>query len=416
MKRAIRTVGRRMAGWPVIGRLIRTGIGIIRLPLILDFYFQSRTKMEADRAQSEAQLARYRTFETEQLPTILETVAGVNQQLLQYRNSQDNLTKSAPLALRSLTRDVVHLRQQLTNVHSLEQNLADVKQAVSELQSNRAANAIDENLARSIPIALRTLTRDLADMNTKFDDSLKYTDSSVQSLRSDALTGNQRAEDNYRHLNQLSQSVEYLLGRVEFVRRELMFEMRYGTSSPSQEEALRTTSEIINTDKIKSARKTGIRLNLGCGHVPIDGYVNVDRRALPDVDVVAEVDDLPFAENEVFEIFSAHMLEHFPQEQLRRTLLPYWYKLLKKGGVFRAIVPDGNGMINAYKSGEYTYDTFRKVTYGGQDYDGDFHYNMFSTASLSELLQEAGFTDVKIIAENRENGGCKEFEICAIHP
>ena len=31
------------------------------------------------------------------------------------------------------------------------------------------------------------------------------------------------------------------------------------------------------------------------------------------------------------EIYSAHLLEHFPEEELSRELLPYWYSLLRPG-------------------------------------------------------------------------------------
>ncbi|SEA73840.1 Predicted SAM-depedendent methyltransferase [Variovorax sp. YR216] len=174
-----------------------------------------------------------------------------------------------------------------------------------------------------------------------------------------------------------------------------------------------TETRIIAHEKVESAKENGIRLNLGCGHVPLDGYLNVDRRALPGVDIVAEVDSLPFESGQVSEISSAHMLEHFPQEELRRKLLPYWFSLLKNGGTFRAIVPDAEGMIEAFRSNEYTFDRLREVTFGGQDYDGDFHYNMMTTESLRTLLEEVGFSEFTVIEKNRENGGCKEFEIVA---
>jgi predicted SAM-dependent methyltransferase len=167
---------------------------------------------------------------------------------------------------------------------------------------------------------------------------------------------------------------------------------------------------------VDAARKFGIRLNLGCGHVALEGYINVDRRALPGVDIVAEVDDLPFTAGQVAEIFSAHLIEHFPQEQLRRTLLRYWRDLLRPGGIFRVVAPDAEGMMQAYYRGEYPFERLREVTFGGQDYNGDFHYNMLNTKSLTELLLAAGFVDVNVIAENRENGGCKEFEIAARRP
>jgi hypothetical protein len=201
---------------------------------------------------------------------------------------------------------------------------------------------------------------------------------------------------------------------VEFVRRELMFEMRYGASAPvSEDDSLKADTAIVAPEKVEAARRDGLRLNLGCGHVPLDGYLNVDRRALPGVDIVAEVDSLPFADGEVQEIFSAHLLEHFPQEQLRRALLPYYFRLIKSGGQFHAVVPDAEAMIREYAKGEYPYDAMREVMYGGQDYDGDFHFNMFTPASLSELLVEAGFVNPRIIAAGRKNGQCYEFEIAA---
>ena len=107
------------------------------------------------------------------------------------------------------------------------------------------------------------------------------------------------------------------------------------------------------------------------------------------------------------------MLEHFPLEQLRRELLPYWISLLKPMGMFRAIVPDGDAIARAFVAQEYDFENFRQVTFGGQDYDGDFHFNMFSPESMTTLLKEAGFRTVELVARNRENGGCKEFEIVA---
>ena len=62
-------------------------------------------------------------------------------------------------------------------------------------------------------------------------------------------------------------------------------------------------------------------------------YVNIDMRELPGVDVVAPIDQLPFDDGTVAEIHSAHVLEHFPQEDLQRRLLPYWRDKLRPGGV-----------------------------------------------------------------------------------
>jgi hypothetical protein len=86
---------------------------------------------------------------------------------------------------------------------------------------------------------------------------------------------------------------------------------------------------------------------------------------------------------------------------------------LREGGVFRAVVPDAEEMIKKYTQGEYPYDDMREVMYGAQDYDGDFHFNMFTPESMKKLLVEAGFTAVHINAAGRPNGKCFELEVSA---
>lgn len=206
----------------------------------------------------------------------------------------------------------------------------------------------------------------------------------------------------------LKATVEWLLERVEMVRAEALFEARYGAGHTESGEPV---VEIVNPDAVKA--EGPLRLNLGCGHIALDGYVNVDMRALPGVDVVAPIDGLPFEQGSVAEVFSAHVLEHFPQEQLRRRLLPYWRSLLEPGGVFRAVVPDLEAMTEQLQSGQITFENFRQVAYGGQEYDGDFHFTAFTPGSLSDLLAEAGFVDPQLVERGRPNGDCLEFELTA---
>jgi hypothetical protein len=282
------------------------------------------------------------------------------------------------------------------------QQLPTLLQTLSDLNHRQLSNDNDrDNLVKSVPVALRKITRDLIDMQEKLDSALN----SIDKIN----------EEKHDQPESITGSVQYLLGRVEFVRRELMFEMRYGASSPAGKD-IKAKAEILSAEKLENARTTGLWLNLGCGHIQLDGYLNIDRRALPGVDIVAEVDELPLEQGEVDKIFSSHLLEHFPQEQLRRSLLPYFLNLLKKGGKFRAIVPDAEAMIREYSNGNYPYDDLREVIYGSQDYDGDFHFNMFTPDTLSHLLSEAGFKNPTIIERGRKNGLCYEFEILAEKP
>ena len=289
---------------------------------------------------------RQHVFETEQLPRLLQTISDLNHRQLASDNDKENLVKSVPVALRKITRDLIEIRGQLESVSS---------------------------------------------------------------------SMDQRLNETRGQLETVSGSASYLLGRVEFVRRELMFEMRYGAKASSSDvEQIKTKVEIVNPGKLADARNEQLRLNLGCGHIALEGYLNVDRRALPGVDIVAEVDELPFEAGEIDEIFSAHLLEHFPQEQLLRELLPYWTGLLKHGGVFRSVVPDAESMIKGYANGSYPYSSLREVTFGAQDYDGDFHFNMFVAEQIEEILKEAGLVDIEWLANGRKNGACFEMEFKAV--
>jgi SAM-dependent methyltransferase len=207
-------------------------------------------------------------------------------------------------------------------------------------------------------------------------------------------------------------SLDELGRRVEFVRKEVLFELRYGQRQNDETEA-EIDGRVVNTAKL--ARMNGaIRLNLGAGHVSKADYLNVDARALDDIDVVADIRHLPFEKGTVAEIYSAHVLEHFPIEELRAVLLPYWASLLRPGGEFVAVVPDMETMITEYVAGRMDFEELREVTYGTQEYEGDFHYNGFSQASLRALLESAGLTDVSIRASARRNGMCYEMEIVGV--
>jgi hypothetical protein len=218
----------------------------------------------------------------------------------------------------------------------------------------------------------------------------------------------------------LRREVEDLRARIEMIRAEVMLEMRYGQGSAGHDvtrPATEVEPTIVDQAKVDAAVAAGeVRLNIGAGHVAMDGYLNVDMRELPGIEIVAAVDRLPFEPGDIAEIFSSHILEHFPEPALIRSLLPYWFSLLRPGGTFRAIVPDLDAMATAYAEGEFSFERLRLVTYGGQEYEGDFHFTGFTPASLASMLTETGFVDIAVIAAGRPNGECLEFEIVAARP
>jgi SAM-dependent methyltransferase len=70
-----------------------------------------------------------------------------------------------------------------------------------------------------------------------------------------------------------------------------------------------------------------VKLNLGSGNEPLAGHVNVDRRPAPGVDVVADVQRLPFAARSVEAVIASSLLEHFDDpysvlDEIHRVLAP----------------------------------------------------------------------------------------------
>lgn len=220
---------------------------------------------------------------------------------------------------------------------------------------------------------------------------------------------------------EMEAQVARLGDRVEFARAEALFELRALHAGggmpkvPGAAESAPVRARVLDHEKLAAQQAAGVlRLNLGCGHVPKEGYINVDMRELPGVDAVAEAADLPFEPGSVAEIHSAHLLEHFPLEHLRRVVLPHWRKMLRPGGTLRAVVPDAEAMLAAHAAGEMSFDDLREVTYGLQEYEGDFHFNMFGREALAQLLREAGFTDIGFAFQGRSNGKCRDMEIHAV--
>ncbi len=96
------------------------------------------------------------------------------------------------------------------------------------------------------------------------------------------------------------------------------------------------------------------RLNLGSGSVQPEGWVNADLRgasfdcASIDLLDVRSVDFFLDAFGEFDEIVANHLLSCFSHHELLYPVLPNILRLLRPGGVFRALVPDAWEAVHAY--------------------------------------------------------------------
>ena len=85
-----------------------------------------------------------------------------------------------------------------------------------------------------------------------------------------------------------------------------------------------------------------MKLNLGCGNKILDGYVNVDKFDLYNVDIKHDLEKFPypFNDNSVEEIKLSHVLEHIGQDpDIFIKILKEIYRICKNQALINIAVP-----------------------------------------------------------------------------
>ena len=96
-----------------------------------------------------------------------------------------------------------------------------------------------------------------------------------------------------------------------------------------------------------------------------------------------------------------------------RVGLPLAISLADRGARV-AIYDVSEPAVAAGSAGRMPFADFLEVTYGAQEYEGDYHFNGFSPDSLVALFEEAGLADVVVRAAGRRNGLCYEMEVAGL--
>lgn len=122
---------------------------------------------------------------------------------------------------------------------------------------------------------------------------------------------------------------------------------------------------------------------------------------------------LPIEDNSCDGLYCSHTLEHLSLKDFR-TALVNSYKVLRKGGIFRCVVPDLESAARAYIKGlekgeslssiKFFEDTLLGMSERPRSVKGLLsslfgnyqHLWMWDSKSLSEELRKAGFTDIRV--------------------
>ena len=165
-----------------------------------------------------------------------------------------------------------------------------------------------------------------------------------------------------------------------------------------------------------------MKYNLGAGKLPIEGYINVDVRDVPGMDLVADVRKLDMIEsNSADEVVARDVLEHMPRREWR-LVLDEWVRVLRTGGVMKLRFPDMELMIQTFLNHnfkpaypekydekglkQFNFERFGQLVFGDQDVPENAHLSCLSSWIVKEHLELIG---MELIKEFRD--GCCDVRL-----
>ena len=142
-----------------------------------------------------------------------------------------------------------------------------------------------------------------------------------------------------------------------------------------------------------------LKLNLGSGKHPFEGWNNLDLVDHPGVIKHDLTKPLPYADNSVDFAFSEHFLEHITRPQGLKFLLEV-KRVLKPGGVFRIVVPDLKLLCQNYVKGDFSgipgcwepKTPAQMINEGMREWGHQFLYD---SPELLLLATEAGYSSAR---------------------
>lgn len=148
-----------------------------------------------------------------------------------------------------------------------------------------------------------------------------------------------------------------------------------------------------------SIYKSQKKLNLGSSVSSIPGYLNVDALEERNPDIVCDIRELKFAEDNIYDLVRAsHVLEHFSLEEIP-AILSEWRRVIKVGGYFVVCVPNylalsWRAILNpsGFNLDQKTYQNGWINGLYALDLPPEYrHKIVFTYQSLSKVLNENGF-------------------------
>ncbi len=145
-----------------------------------------------------------------------------------------------------------------------------------------------------------------------------------------------------------------------------------------------------------------MRVELASGERPHEGYLHCDERLLPATGMLCRVERLPLATGSVETLLASHIIEHFSYLTVDEVLAE-WHRVLRHGGSIMIITPNFGYVAHGYAAGWMDHKEARDRMFGGQDYEGNYHYNMYDSESMRTALEATGFRNVRDVTSDYES-------------
>lgn len=141
-----------------------------------------------------------------------------------------------------------------------------------------------------------------------------------------------------------------------------------------------------------------MKLNLGCGELLLDDYLNVDKYD-KHAQLLCDVKKLPFKSESIEGIYSSHLIEHFDFQE-GYGLAEEWFRVLKKGGRLAVETPDFVASCQALvEAPEYERYKLYPQFFARPWVEGQTHKFLYTEAQLCGMLGTIGFSNfIRVVA------------------
>lgn len=155
-----------------------------------------------------------------------------------------------------------------------------------------------------------------------------------------------------------------------------------------------------------------MNLNIGCGNMPLEGYINIDKYYYPgcplgdlDSSKIGKYDwqfgdatDIPFTDNIFDKVIMVHSLEHLSMDD-GNIAIKEASRVLKSGEIIEIEVPDLYKACQLFIKTPVTEPIWERIMglfYGttGRDGEGQFHLTGYSRERLKIKMEQHNIKDI----------------------